>query len=67
MSEMDDLLREGLALCDDWAATHPAMAEAARAILRRKAEAGTLDAFDIDNLRAGIKVTQEARADAARA
>lgn len=67
MSEMDDLLREGLALCDDWAATHPAMADATRAILRRKHEAGTLDAFDIDNLRAGIKVTQEARADAARA
>jgi hypothetical protein len=64
---MDELLREGLALCDDWKATHPATAEATRAILRRKHEAGTLDAFDIETLRGGVRVTQQARADAARA
>jgi hypothetical protein len=64
---MDELLREGLALCDAWSATHPAMASATRAILRRKADAGELNEADIERLRGGVRVTQQAQADAARA
>lgn len=64
---MNDLLTEGLALCDEWEATHPAMAERTRAILRRKAEVGELTQADLESLRSGVRVTQEARADAARA
>jgi hypothetical protein len=64
---MDELLREGLALCDAWSTTHPAMASATRAILRRKHADGELNETDIERLRGGVTVTQQAQADAARA